>query len=53
MSQNESNQKIYYAFGEPVLQEFIDELLADGVPKEKITTEYLEMLLEYEPRDSE
>lgn len=54
MSQNESkNQKIYYAFGESVPQEFIDELLADDVPEEEITTEYLEVLLEYERRDCE
>lgn len=44
-------QKKYYAFGKPVPQRFINELLADNVPEEEITTEYLETLLEYEQRD--
>lgn len=43
----------YYAFGEPVPPEFIKELKEDGVPKEEITTDYLETLLEYERRDKE
>lgn len=43
----------YYAFGEPVPPEFIIELIEDGVPKEEITTDYLETLLEYERRDKE
>lgn len=45
------NSKEYYAFGELVPIEFINELLADGVVEKEITTEYLEALLEYERRD--
>lgn len=43
----------YYAFGERVPQSFIEELLAENIPKEEITTEFLETLLEYERRNNE
>lgn len=45
------HQKQYYAFDKPVPQRFINELLADNVPEEEITTEYIETLLEYEHRN--
>lgn len=51
---NDSGNKMgYYAFGESVPPVFIKELIEDGVPKEEITTDYLETLLEYERRDKE
>lgn len=55
MDQNEpiSEKKEYYAFGKPIPMNFINELLNDGIPEEKITTEFLETLLEYERRDQQ
>ena len=41
------------AFGEPVPQSVIDELVADGIPLEEITTEFIETAFEYERRDNE
>lgn len=41
------------AFGGPVPQSVIDDLVADGIPLEEITTEFIETLYEYERRDNE
>lgn len=41
------------AFGRPVPQSVIDELVADGIPLEEITTEFIETSFEYERRDNE
>jgi len=40
-----------FAFGQEVPADFIDELVADGVPRESINTEYLETLLWYDYQD--
>ena len=44
-------RKEFHTFGKTVPQEFINNLLTDGVAEEEITTEYLETLLEYQRRD--
>lgn len=45
--------KTVYAFGEPVPEEFLAGLLADGWSDEELTTENLETYLEYDRRDEE
>lgn len=42
----------YYAFGEIVPQSEIDALIADGIPQEEITTEFLETYLWYDYHDN-
>ena len=37
-----------YAFGEPVPDEFISELLEDGIKEEEITSDFIETLMHYE-----
>lgn len=44
--------KQFYAFGEPVPQEIIDTIIADGTPEEEITTEFLETYLWYDHQDA-
>lgn len=41
------------AFGEQVPRSVIDELIADGIPEENITTEFIETMFEYDRRDAE
>lgn len=41
-----------YAFGQLVPADFIDELVADGIPRKDINTEYLETLLWYDYQDN-
>lgn len=45
--------KTVYAFGQPVPAWFLAGLLADGWTEDKLTTERLETMLEYERRDCE
>lgn len=40
-----------YAFGREVPAEFIDELVADGIPREDINTGFLETLLWHDYQD--
>lgn len=44
--------KTYFAFGEPVPQEIIDDIIADGTPEKDITTEFLETYLWYDYQDA-
>ena len=41
----------YFAFGQEVPAGFVEELVADGIPRKDITTEYLETLLWYDYQD--
>jgi uncharacterized protein YggE len=42
-----------YAFGQLVPDDFIDELVADGIPRKDINTEYLETLLWFDYQDEQ
>ena len=44
--------KQFYAFGQPVPQDVIDEFLADGINEGDITTEFLETALWYDHQDA-
>lgn len=41
----------FFAFGQEVPTDFIDELVAGGIPCKSINTEYLEALLWYDYQD--
>ena len=45
--------KAVFAFGQPVPEEFLTGLLADGWSEAEMTSENLETLLEYDRRDAE
>lgn len=44
--------KKYYAFGEEVPQNIIDELIEEGIKEEDITTDFLETNFYYEFMDN-
>lgn len=45
--------KAVFAFGQPVPEEFLAGLLADGWSEDELTGENLETYLEYDRRDEE
>lgn len=46
-------KKKVFAFGKPVPDEFLAELLAEGWSEAEMTSENLETYLEYDRRDAE
>ena len=47
-----THKKTYYAYGQKVPQNEIDEIIADGISEEDLTIEFLETYYYYEHQDN-